>query len=183
MCACVLGVGGGGLVPCAGKSWSPVVSLVAGEGRSPVMYFVAASFLAGRGYTGGCRLCLHLTPQDRGPSVARLLCVRFIGEYDKEQDIRAQSHWPALLVHPSPLVSYRTQLSRDGSGACPLVGNRFSWPLQIKGHTSLLFLSLLRALAYTHGSESGTEHHRRNDAQKESCLSAEWRRSTTKVDR
>lgn len=84
-CACALGVGWGGLLPCAAKWWSPVVSLCAGGGRSLVMYFVAAWFLACGDYSGGCRLSLHLTPQDRGPFVARLLCVRIIGEYDKER--------------------------------------------------------------------------------------------------
>lgn len=88
-CACALGVGGGSLLPHAGKWWSPVVSLFAGGGRSPVMYFTASSLVC-QGYTGDGRLCLHLAPQDRRLFVARLLCVRVIGEYDKETGIRAQ---------------------------------------------------------------------------------------------
>lgn len=89
-CACALGVGGGSLLPRAGKWWSPVVSVLAGGGRSPVMYFHGVVPGLPALYTGGCRLCLHLTPQDRRPFVALLTCVRIIDEYDKERDIRAQ---------------------------------------------------------------------------------------------
>lgn len=78
------------MLPRAGKWWSPVVSVLAGGGRSPVMYFHGVVPGLPALYTGGCRLCLHLTPQDRRPFVALLMCVRIIDEYDKERDIRAQ---------------------------------------------------------------------------------------------
>ncbi|KAK1859287.1 hypothetical protein I4F81_001884 [Pyropia yezoensis] len=67
LCVC-LGVSEGGLLPCGGQCWSHVVSLVAGDGRSPVMYFVAASFLACRGSTlaAGASACIgHRRSGDR----------------------------------------------------------------------------------------------------------------------
>lgn len=135
-CACASGVGGGSLLPRAGKWWSPVVSLLAGGGRSPVMYFTASS-LACQRYTGGCRLCLHLTPQDRRPYVARLLCVRIIGEYDKEQRYTCsttQAVVPGRRWCPPALCSTPRRSDRCGA-------HYSSWAVGVSDSRSRRFLS------------------------------------------